>query len=98
MPTSDDGRNEPAQPPQGGRPPDQSKKKSIFDTPAPIERLFQRFPLITYATNELPLRSPRDTPENVLYIFTTPSDALRGEPSFNPSCLKWQVRALILQS
>jgi metaxin len=65
--------------------------------PAPLARLFNRFPLVVYTPNELPARSPtncRDLP--TLYVFATAHDALKGLPSFNPACLKWQVCALRL--
>ncbi|KAI0012498.1 hypothetical protein F4779DRAFT_37062 [Xylariaceae sp. FL0662B] len=62
-----------------------------FAIPAPLARLFKKFPLLTYPPNELPARSPsaRDVP--TLYVFISDQDALRGLPSFNPSCLKWQT-------
>ncbi|KAF2489644.1 hypothetical protein BU16DRAFT_471240 [Lophium mytilinum] len=66
-------------------------KSSIFTVPAPIKRLFDRFPLTTYPANELPARSPRKRDQNVLYIFATPLEAIQGSPSYNPSCLKWQT-------
>src|ERR1700761_426845 len=64
---------------------------SIFAIPAPLKRIFDQFPLVTYTANELPLRAPRWREDNVLHIFTTTEDAESGRPSFNPSCLKWQV-------
>jgi metaxin len=64
--------------------------------PAPIKQLFDRFPLLSYPANELPLRAPRHRSEHVLYVFATEGGARRGEPSFNPSCLKWQVRDTII--
>ncbi|KAI0971551.1 hypothetical protein F4678DRAFT_88139 [Xylaria arbuscula] len=62
-----------------------------FTIPAPLARLFKTFPLLTYPPNELPARSPdaRDVP--TLYVFISDEDALKGLPSFNPSCLKWQT-------
>ncbi|KAI0394657.1 putative mitochondrial outer membrane protein [Xylariaceae sp. FL0594] len=62
-----------------------------FTIPAPLARLFKKFPLLTYPPNELPARSPdiRDIP--TLYVFISDEDALKGLPSFNPSCLKWQT-------
>ncbi|KAI1657249.1 hypothetical protein F4813DRAFT_360864 [Daldinia decipiens] len=59
--------------------------------PAPLARLFKRFPLLTYPPNELPLRSPRARDVATLYVFISDQDALNGLPSFNPSCLKWQT-------
>lgn len=66
--------------------------RSWFAVPAPVAALFRRFPLAVYPANDLPLRSPSrgDTP--TLYVFIADDDAPRGRPSFNPSCLKWQVR------
>ncbi|KAI0451065.1 putative mitochondrial outer membrane protein [Xylaria acuta] len=62
-----------------------------FTIPAPLARLFKKFPLLTYPPNELPARSPdtRDVP--TLYVFISDEDALEGLPSFNPSCLRWQT-------
>ncbi|KAI9705145.1 MAG: hypothetical protein M1836_006928 [Candelina mexicana] len=67
------------------------RAKDIFKIPAPVRRLFDQFPFVTYPSNDLPRRSPvrRDTPS--LYIFTTSTGARDGAPSFNPSCLKWQA-------
>ena len=62
-----------------------------FKIPAPLARLFNRFPLLTYPPNELPVRSPTQRNLPALYVFISEEDALRGLPSFNPSCLKWQV-------
>ncbi|KAK1820755.1 phosphatidylserine decarboxylase [Friedmanniomyces endolithicus] len=71
------------------------QKQSIFDTlfaiPAPLKPIFDRVPLLAYAANDLPLRSPRNRGENVLHVFTTSEDAKTGRPSFNPACLKWQA-------
>ncbi|KAM0808570.1 hypothetical protein AB5N19_08913 [Seiridium cardinale] len=64
---------------------------SWFDVPAPLARLFRRFPLVTYPPNELPIRSPSSRHLPTLYVFVSDHDALRGWPSFNPSCLKWQT-------
>ncbi|KAI8966624.1 hypothetical protein F5Y11DRAFT_109956 [Daldinia sp. FL1419] len=59
--------------------------------PAPLARLFKKFPLLTYPPNELPIRSPRARDVATLYVFISDKDALNGLPSFNPSCLKWQT-------
>lgn len=69
---------------------------SIFSIPAPIKRVFNQFPLITYAENELPLRAPtpKSREEHVLHVFTTARDAQDGRPSYNPNCLKWQTYLL----
>ncbi|MCJ1483108.1 hypothetical protein MMC06_003274, partial [Schaereria dolodes] len=67
-----------------------SAKSQWFTTPKPIKRLFDRFPLQTLPANQLPHRAAPSREQNVLYIFTTADSAENGEPSFNPSCLKWQ--------
>ncbi|KAI2601726.1 hypothetical protein GGR54DRAFT_645616 [Hypoxylon sp. NC1633] len=59
--------------------------------PAPLAWLFKKFPLSTYPPNDLPARSPSARDVATLYIFISDQDALRGLPSFNPSCLKWQT-------
>ncbi|KAI0387206.1 hypothetical protein F5Y04DRAFT_243236 [Hypomontagnella monticulosa] len=59
--------------------------------PAPLARLFKKFPLLTYPPNELPARSPNARDVATLYIFISDQDALNSLPSFNPSCLKWQT-------
>ncbi|KAI1157429.1 hypothetical protein F5B18DRAFT_181160 [Nemania serpens] len=71
--------------------PHAAESSGWFAIPAPLARLFKRFPLLTYPPNELPARSPdvRDVP--TLYVFISDEDALRGLPSFNPSCLRWQT-------
>ncbi|KAI9715388.1 MAG: hypothetical protein M1812_006033 [Candelaria pacifica] len=83
------------EPPHQPRPassrPSSFHAKDLFKIPAPVRRLFDQFPFVTYPSNDLPKRSPikRDIPS--LYIFTTPILARDGAPSFNPSCLKWQA-------
>ena len=62
-----------------------------FTTPAPIKRLFDRFPLRTYPANELPQRKSLDRARHNLYIFTADDPESLGSPSFNPGCLKWQA-------
>jgi len=59
--------------------------------PGPLQRLFDHFPLATYPANDLPSRSPAPTDLPTLYVFVSEEDARKGRPSFNPSCLKWQV-------
>ena len=78
---------------QNARPPSttEQEKRSLFSIPPPLKRIFDKFPLVTYADNALPLRARATGDENVLYIFTNKEDAKLGRPSFNPSCLKWQV-------
>lgn len=77
----------------GGAPAAQAPQqhRSLFDIPAPLKRIFDRFPLVTYDENQRPLRAPQDSAEQVLHVFTTAEDAKHGRPSFNPGCLKWQV-------
>jgi metaxin len=68
-----------------------SNSNSFFTVPAPIKRLFDKFPLTTYPANELPQRFQPNT-ANQLFVFTDARGARHGRPSFNPQCLKWQVR------
>ncbi|KAK5116964.1 hypothetical protein LTR62_006685 [Meristemomyces frigidus] len=75
---------------------DSSPAKSIFDVffriPPPLKRIFDQTPLITYPENEPPLRTANiERNNNLLYIFTTDTEARNGRPSFNPGCLKWQT-------
>jgi hypothetical protein len=63
----------------------------LFSIPGPVKRLFDKVPVLTYAPNELPQRTPRPTRLPTLYVFIKEEDAAAGRPSFNPSCLKWQV-------
>jgi hypothetical protein len=70
----------------------QRPSRSLFAVPRPIKQLFDRFPLCTYPVNDLPQRAPQHGDEHVLYVFTTEEGALKGVPSYNPACLKWQVR------
>ena len=75
--------------------------QSWFKTPESIKRLFDRFPLQTYASNEQPQRTTIDRNRSTLYVFTTEQAGQADAPSFNPSCLKWQVsksRPNVLQS
>ncbi|KAJ4372626.1 hypothetical protein N0V86_007988 [Didymella sp. IMI 355093] len=69
----------------------QTASRSIFDVPAPIKQLFDRFPLVTYPINNLPQRAPHERNTPTLHIFTTENGALKGAPSYNPACLKWQA-------
>ncbi|KHN96667.1 uncharacterized protein MAM_05610 [Metarhizium album ARSEF 1941] len=65
----------------------------VFAVPRPIRSLFNLFPLCTYGPEPLPVRAPdRSRPRAKLYVFSSHEDALQGRPSFNPTCLKWQVR------
>jgi metaxin len=74
------------------RPPNQERKSQWFSVPEPVRRVFDSFPLKTYPANDLPRRSPRDRQAPTLYVFTSPKAARIAAPSFNPACLKWQVR------
>ena len=69
-----------------------SRARDFFSVPAPIKRVFDRFPLVTYGPNDLPYRSGSEKRGNRLFVFTDPASARRGRPSFNPQCLKWQVK------
>ena len=70
----------------------------LFTIPASLKRLFDKFPLITYPANELPLRAQRPRHQHALYVFTTLEGGAAGAPSFNPSCLKWQVSIIRARS
>lgn len=63
---------------------------NILTVPTPIRQLFDKFPLQTYPSNELPYRAHHK--HHVLYVFATKEAAAAGAPSCNPACLKWQVR------
>ena len=69
-----------------------SESRSLFTVPTPIKLLFDKFPLATYPANDLPQRCPSRRHENQLFVFSDAAGARRGRPSFNPQCLKWQVR------
>ena len=76
----------------GGKSKAHEERRQWFTTPKPIKRLFDRFPLVTYSSNELPRRTAERRNQHALYIFTTEEGAKRDALSFNPGCLKWQVR------
>ncbi|CAG7936194.1 unnamed protein product [Penicillium nalgiovense] len=79
-------------PPKGpDSPPEESNASPFFTVPAPIKRLFDKFPLTTYPANEIPQRLRPHDNVNQLYVFTDASGARHGRPSFNPQCLKWQA-------
>jgi metaxin len=65
--------------------------RDLFSIPAPVKALFDKVPVLTYEPNELPHRTPRPTKLPALYVFIRQENAAAGRPSFNPSCLKWQV-------
>ena len=73
----------------------QQQQSSIFRIPTSLKRVFDKFPLVQYDENELPLRAPKDKSQHVLHVFTTDKDAREGKPSFNPGCLKWQVWSMV---
>lgn len=73
----------------------QQQQSSIFRIPAPLKRVFDKFPLVQYGENELPLRAPKEKDQHILHVFTTEGDANDGKPSFNPGCLKWQVGTIV---
>lgn len=92
---SDDDPPEPTTNPQNAVRPQATPppRRSLFEIPPPLKRIFDKFPLVTYGENALPLRAPsKRRDEHVLYIFATAEDARKGRPSFNPACLRWQVR------
>ncbi|KAK5992404.1 hypothetical protein PT974_05808 [Cladobotryum mycophilum] len=71
---------------------------SMFAVPTPIRELFKLFPLITLPSEPLPARAPeriRERPR--FYVFAREKDVLGSLPSFNPSCLKWQVQKFLHQ-
>jgi metaxin len=86
--TSDDSQSTAA----SSHPLKQERTSPWFSVPEPVRRVFDKFPLRTYPANDLPRRSPRRREATTLYIFTSPKSARKGAPSFNPACLKWQVR------
>ncbi|KAF4552635.1 Glutathione S-transferase-like protein 6 [Elsinoe fawcettii] len=69
----------------------QSSWTDVFALPRPLREVFSKFPLTTYPANELPARSPSHQGKHALYIFSTVEGAPNGEPSYNPTCLKWQT-------
>jgi metaxin len=68
-----------------------SRARDYFTVPAPIKRIFDQFPLVTYPPNDLPQRSSSSRSGNRLFVFTDAAGARHEKPSFNPQCLKWQV-------
>jgi metaxin len=67
--------------------------KKLFGVPAPVKRVFDRFPLISYEAEEIPasLHKSGSSERNRLFVFIGPEQATKGAPSFNPQCLRWQV-------
>jgi metaxin len=68
-----------------------SKVGDFFSIPGPVKSLFDKVPVLTYPPNELPQRTPKPARIPSLYVFIRNEDAAAGRPSYNPSCLKWQV-------
>jgi metaxin len=69
-----------------------SPVRQFFSVPTPIKRIFDRFPLVIYPPNELPTRLTPHAKCNRLFVFLDIAGARQGKPSFNPQCLRWQVR------
>ncbi|KAL2869285.1 putative mitochondrial outer membrane protein (Sam35) [Aspergillus lucknowensis] len=88
--TSDhDGRGIPEQRPESRREP--RRTWDFFSVPAPVKRVFDCFPLLTYPPNDLPQCTWPTRRGNRLFVFSDAAGAQRGRPSFNPQCLKWQA-------
>lgn len=68
-------------------------KPGIFSVPTPVKKIFDKVPIVIYPPNRLPQRSSSCDNFPSLYVFSREQDAIVGKPSFNPSCLKWQVSA-----
>ncbi|TVY56708.1 Metaxin-1 [Lachnellula cervina] len=68
-----------------------NKVRHFFSIPAPVKTLFDKVPVLTYPPNDLPQRAPKSARIPSLYVFIKKEDAAAGRPSYNPSCLKWQV-------
>lgn len=66
-----------------------------FSIPTPVKKLFDQVPVVVYPPNPLPRRAPKPARLPSLYVFSKEGDAAAGRPSFNPSCLKWQVSLLV---
>ncbi|CAK4032228.1 Hypothetical predicted protein [Lecanosticta acicola] len=66
-------------------------QRSIFSLPPTVKRIFDKFPLVTYEANPLPIRSPKNREEHVLHVFGSEEGVREGRPSFNPGCLRWQT-------
>jgi metaxin len=67
---------------------------ALFSIPTPLKKLFDLVPVVVYPPNQLPQRAPKSSRVPSLYVFSTEQGAAAGRPSFNPSCLKWQVSTL----
>lgn len=71
------------------------KQNSWFELPAPIRRLFDTFPLITYDENVLPQRVNIQRSRTTLHVFTLANNPSRTDLTLNPACLKWQAYLLV---
>ncbi|KAL6235934.1 hypothetical protein BDW75DRAFT_239665 [Aspergillus navahoensis] len=89
MTSNYDDHNLPQQRPDSMREP--RRVRDFFSVPAPIKRVFDRFPLLTYPANDLPHHAGSGRNGNQLFVFIDAAGARRGRPSFNPQCLKWQA-------
>ncbi|KMP03004.1 hypothetical protein DIZ76_012746 [Coccidioides immitis] len=69
----------------------QRARSWIPSVPAPIKRVFDKFPLKTYPANAIPSRSLPDSSEHRLYVFSNARGCKQSAPSHNPQCLKWQA-------
>jgi len=64
----------------------------LFAVPGPVRQLFKLFPLCVYPAESLPARAPAQVRRRPrLYVFLEDEPTLRGDISFNPTCLKWQA-------
>ncbi|BCS18540.1 putative mitochondrial outer membrane protein (Sam35) [Aspergillus puulaauensis] len=89
MTSNHDSHDIPEQRPDSRREP--RRVRDFFSVPAPVKRVFDRFPLITYPENDLPYHAWSTRRGNQLFVFSDVAGARRGAPSFNPQCLKWQA-------
>lgn len=89
MTSNYDDQDLPQQRPDSRRAP--RRVRDFFSVPAPVKRVFDRFPLLTYPANDLPHHAGSGRSGNQLFVFIDAAGARRGRPSFNPQCLKWQV-------
>jgi metaxin len=67
--------------------------RSLIPLPAPIRRLFDAFPLVTYPSAPLPTSAPPRISSDdaaTLHIFTT-NPPSPDAPSHNPTCLAYQT-------
>ncbi|MCJ1356278.1 MAG: hypothetical protein MMC33_006272 [Icmadophila ericetorum] len=88
MPENEDDETKPQSPSTSKNP---HRQIRWYDTPKPIKWLFNKVPLQILPPNELPHRTTQTRNINTLYIFARDGEEHQGEPSFNPSCLKWQA-------